>query len=225
MNFEDFFQKKQKQLKESGLFRKLKLPCGLDFCSNDYLGFSENRELRLKIREKISLFPIGSGGSRLLRGHSPLVEELESKLAWFSGKPETLFFPTGYQANLALFSSLLREEARVFSDELVHASIIDGIRLSGVEKHIWSHNNLDELEFLLKQKAETQKMNFVVVESVYSMEGDFAPLRELVFLCERYHCYLIVDEAHATGLFGKRGSGRVEDTELCDRVFARIHTG
>ena len=224
MNFEDFFQKKQNQLKASDLFRELRLPCGLDFCSNDYLSFSENRELQSRIKEKISLFPLGSGGSRLLRGHSLLTEELELKLAWFSGKPEALFFPTGYQANLALFSSILREKARVFSDELIHASVIDGIRLSGAEKQIWSHNNLDELESLLKQKAGDQKMNFVVVESIYSMEGDFAPLRELTFLCGKYHCHLIVDEAHATGLFGHRGSGRVEAMELCDQVFARIHT-
>ncbi len=225
MDFKDFFQKKKNQLKASHLFRELRLPCGLDFCSNDYLGFSENRELQSRIKKKISLYPLGSGGSRLLRGHSLLTEELESKLSWFSGKPEALFFPTGYQANLALFSSLLREEARVFSDELIHASIIDGIRLSGAEKWIWKHNDLNELECLLRKKAGNQKMNFVVVESVYSMEGDFAPLSELAFLCERYHCHLIVDEAHATGLFGKRGSGRVGDLGLCERVFARIHTG
>ena len=225
MNFEDFFQKKKNRLKDSHLFRELRLPCGLDFCSNDYLGFSENRELQSKIEKKISLYPLGSGGSRLLRGHSLLTEELELKLAQFSGKHGALFFSTGYQANLALFSSLLREEARVFSDELVHASIIDGIRLSGAEKWIWSHNDLNELESLLKKKSGNQKMNFVVVESVYSMEGDFAPLSELTFLCERYHCYLIVDEAHATGLFGKKGSGRVEDLGLCEKVFARIHTG
>ncbi len=225
MNFGEFFRKKQSQLKASGLFRELKLSRGIDFCSNDYLSFSENRELQSIIREQLSLFPLGSGGSRLVRGHYPLTEQLESRLAWFSKKPEALFFPTGYQANLALFSSLLREKARVFSDELIHASVIDGIRLSGAEKHIWSHNDLNELEFLLKREAGgSQKMNFVVVESIYSMEGDFAPLRELVSLCEHHHCYLIVDEAHATGLFGRRGSGRVEALGLCDRVFARIHT-
>ena len=225
MNFEDFFQKKKNQLKDSHLFRKLRLPYGLDFCSNDYLSFSQNRELQSRIKEKFSLFPLGSGGSRLLRGHSLLIEELESKLAGFSQKPEALFFPTGYQANLALFSTLLGEEARVFSDELIHASVIDGIRLSGAEKWIWKHNDLNELEFLLKEKSKNEKMNFVVVESVYSMEGDFAPLEELTFLCERYHCHLIVDEAHATGLFGEKGSGQVEALGLCERVFARIHTG
>ena len=221
-----FSKKKQKQLKEAHLFRSLRLPTGLDFCSNDYLSLSENPNLKLRIKKKFSLFPLlGSGGSRLLRGHSDLIENLESKLAKFSQKPSALFFPTGYQANLALFSALLREQGRVFSDQLVHASIIDGIRLSGGEKHIWSHNNLDELEVLLKQKADSRKMNFVVVESVYSMEGDFAPLKELDFLCAKYHCHLIVDEAHATGLFGKKGSGQVEELNLCQKVFARIHTG
>ena len=225
MNFESFFKKKQKQLKEDSLFRQLRLPSGMDFCSNDYLSLSENLTLQSRLKEKFSLFPLGSGGSRLLRGHSDLTEDLESNLAEFSQKSSALFFPTGYQANLALFSALLHEKGRVFSDQFVHASIIDGIRLSRGEKYIWSHNNLDELEFLLKKKADFRKMNFIVVESVYSMEGDFAPLKELDFLCSRYHCHLIVDEAHATGLFGKKGSGRVEELNLCPNIFARIHTG
>ena len=225
MEFEDFYQKRRAELKTAGLLRKPKTPHGVDFCSNDYLGLSVDENLRSQIIEKMSFYSLGSGGSRLLRGHSLLIEELESELASFSKKQEALFFSTGYQANLALFSSLLKHEARVFSDEKNHASIIDGIRLSGAEKFIWKHSQMDSLECLLKQKSNEQKMNFVVVESIYSMDGDFAPLKDLVFLCEKYHCHLIVDEAHATGLFGKGASGLVEYLGLCERVFARVHTG
>ncbi len=224
MKFSDLFALQNEIWNQSNSLRRLKRPSGLDFCSNDYLGFASSSALKQQILEDIQQFDLGSTGSRLLRGHSQSVEELESQLAAFSGSEASLFFSSGYQANLALFSSLLRNAATVFSDESVHASIIDGIRLSGCEKFIWPHNDLNHLEMLLKQKVRTDRINFVSVESIYSMTGDFAPLRELADLCEKYGAHLIVDEAHATGLFGAKGAGRVDQLGLNHRVFAKVHT-
>ncbi len=224
MNFSDFFEQKKKVWIQTSGLRSLRSPLGLDFCSNDYLSFSHRTDLKERILKQAFEYPIGSGGSRLVRGHSDFLEGLENQLAQFSHQPSSLYLPSGYQANLALFSTLLKEKAIVFSDEKIHASIIDGIRLSGSEKYIWSHNQLDELEQLLRFRRKQQHMHFVVVESVYSMQGDKAPLKELIELCERYDTYLIVDEAHATGLYGQSGSGLVEEANLSERVFATIHT-
>jgi 8-amino-7-oxononanoate synthase len=225
MEFKAFFQTQRQNLLEQQGWRELRPRRGLDFCSNDYLGFTDNPNLRERVVKKMTdLSALGSSGSRLLRGQCESVEHLEERLAQMSGGAASLYFPTGYQANLALFSCLLRQDAVIFSDERVHASIIDGIRLSSCEKYIWAHNDLNDLEMLLRQKARSDRMNFVVVESIYSMLGTRAPLSELVDLCQRYGVELIVDEAHATGLYGSRGSGCVEAAGVTDKVFATIHT-
>lgn len=225
MLFEDYFLAQKRQWQKRDSFRSLRVPQGIDFCSNDYLSFSENKDLKERIYRKAQELPIGSTGSRLLRGHSDHIEQLEQQLAKASGQQASLFFPTGFQANLALMSCLLGTESRVFSDAMIHASLIDGMRLARSEKYIWNHNNLDELESLLKVKAKPDKMNFIVVESLYSMKGDFSPLSELTEICERYNALLIVDEAHATGLYGKGRSGMIEKLNLMDKVFASVHTG
>lgn len=225
MDFREFYQNTHSQLIASHTLRELNPSAGVDFCSNDYLGLSQNEELKKRILLSMEKFPLGSTGSRLLRGHSSFTDKLEDTLAQFSMTESALYFPTGYQANLGLFSALMKFNAIVFSDELVHASIIDGIRLSGCQKYVWSHNNLKELEMFLQQKVDPTKMNYVVVESVYSMGGELAPLTEIAELCAKYHCHLIVDEAHATGLYGSNGSGRIEELQLKDKVFASIHTG
>lgn len=225
MEFKELYQGQHSQLIANHSLRELHPARGLDFCSNDYLSLSQDGDLRGKVLESMARFPLGSTGSRLLRGNSSFTEDLEEALSRFSLTESALYFPTGYQANLGLFSALLKHNAVVFSDELVHASIIDGIRLAGCAKYIWSHNNLKELEMFLQQKVDPSKVNYVVVESVYSMGGEFAPLAEIADLCEKYKCHLIVDEAHATGLYGENGSGRVEELRLKHKVFATIHTG
>ena len=224
----DFFERAETlklELKDKNLFRELKKSEGIDFCSNDYLGLSNNAELQILVKQAMALSGLGSTGSRLLRGHSQGLENLENKLADFCGAESSLFFPSGYQANLGLFSSLLKEKATVFSDEQIHASIIDGIRLSGCEKYIFSHNSTADLEIMLRQKAKEDRLNIVVVESVYSMSGNLCPLIEMQTLCEKYGASLIVDEAHSTGLFGAKGSGRVEELGLREKVLATVHTG
>jgi 8-amino-7-oxononanoate synthase len=209
--------------KSSGLFRSLKPENNLiDFCSNDYLGFARSSS----IREKIALHhkqdtSNGSTGSRLIRGNTVLAENLETRIADFHKAESGLIFNSGYAANTGLFSAIAGRGDTILYDSLIHASIRDGIRLSGANAHRFSHNDLADLESKLKQSKGNL---FVAVESVYSMDGDEAPLAPIAVLCSRYQANLIVDEAHATGVAGSRGEGHVADLALQDHVFARIHT-
>lgn len=210
---------KIKKQQDSSLYRHMQKPSGYDFSSNDYLGFVQNERLQKKIKATLQKDLSGSTGSRLLRGHSDIFIELETKLAQFSGTEEALYFSSGYQANLGLLSAVLGVDSVVFSDEYNHASLIDGIRLSGSEKVIFSHNDLDYLRELITRP--TSKKKFIVIESLYSMSGDFAPLEAIVDLAKKNEAVVIVDEAHATGMFG---AGRVQMLNLNKDVFATIHT-
>lgn len=181
------------------LSRRLLLPQGDDFCSNDYLGFATDAVLQNRILKNLSDVPTGSAGSRLLRGHSSFAVELEKTLAQFSQREAALFFPSGYQANLALLSSVLTKDFIVYSDAQNHASIIDGIKLSGCEKKIFKHNDLEHLKYCLEDSS-SNKNKVIVVERVYSMSGDTAPIVQLAELAQAYSAQLIVDEAHSTGI-------------------------
>ena len=167
----------------------------------------------------------GSKSSRLLAGQSPLFLEVEEMLASFTKAEEAIFFPSGYQANLALLSSLLLPQDLVLSDEFNHASIIDGIRLSKGEKKIFSHNNVRELEKLLETHKNEYENIFIVCESLYSMEGTLSPLREMANLASSYGAHLIVDESHSTGLFAPDGTGLVNELGIRDQIFCTLHTG
>jgi 8-amino-7-oxononanoate synthase len=210
-------------LQEAGLFRRMSLPAGLDFVSNDYLGLAEDERLRDAMRGALSQGPVGSGGSRLLRGQHAAFARLEERLASFCGSQAALLFATGYAANVGLLQGLLGRDDVVFSDAANHASLIDGIRLSRARKVRYPHNDLGALEDALKQPRQGRA--FLVTESVFSMEGDHCPLSELVRLAEDHGALVIVDEAHATGLYGSGGSGRVEALGLRERVLATVHTG
>lgn len=222
------------ELKEKGTYRALSLPQGIDFSSNDYLGFAHALELRKRILGRLvnefegPSASIGSTGSRLLRGNSRIFEETENLLAKFSGREAAVLFPSGYQANLGLLSAILTAEDLVFSDELNHASLIDGIRLGRARKVIYAHANLNDLESRLKASMnDPVRVRWIVTESLFSMDGDQAPIAELVALAEKYRASLIVDEAHATGLWGagSDGGGLVQSLGLSSRVFATLHTG
>ena len=209
-----------------GLLRELRVVENkIDFSSNDYLGLARNIELRAKVDKVYQSLSfenkLGSTGSRLISGNSRYFEQLEFFLAKTHLAESALLFNTGYMANLAVFSALPQKGDTVLYDELVHACIKDGIRLSLAERFPFLHNDLHSLENKMK-KAKGQI--FVAVESVYSMDGDFAPLSELVALCEKYDAILIVDEAHSTGLFGENGSGLVCALGLEKRIPIRIHT-
>ena len=192
----------------------------VDFCSNDYLGFAQSAILKQKIQEEIASYGLitnGSTGSRLLTGNSAYVEELEQYIASLHGSEAGLIFNSGYDANIGLFSSLPQRGDTIITDEFIHASIIDGARLSYANRFTFKHNDLDSLENKLKRAKGNC---YVVIESVYSMDGDTPPIAAIANLTYRYNANLIVDEAHAVGL---NGFGLVNDT-LQNMVFARIVT-
>ncbi|MDB5133174.1 MAG: bioF 2 [Mucilaginibacter sp.] len=193
----------------------------IDFCSNDYLGFARSPELKSSIDKEVSncgLVANGSTGSRLLSGNTVYIEELEQQIASLHKSEAGLIFNSGYDANLGLFSSLPQRGDTILLDELVHASIIDGARLSHASRYSFRHNDLDSLEDKLKR---AKGICYVAIESVYSMDGDTPPIKEILELTEKYNASLIVDEAHAVGLFD---FGLVNQLHLQDRVFARVVT-
>jgi 8-amino-7-oxononanoate synthase len=206
-----------------GLRRHLRLPAGIDLVSNDYLGLREDARLRERMRDALDSLGAGSGGSRLLRGHQAAFDRIEERLAAFSGAETALLFGSGYAANVGLLQAVAGPEDLVVSDALNHASLIDGTRLSGARKAIYPHRDVGAVAEILARPRPGRA--FVVTESLFSMDGDFAPLPELATVAEAAGALLVVDEAHATGLYGARGSGRVEELGLRDRVLATMHTG
>ncbi len=218
---ETFIKKKLEERRLAGTYRALKPKSTLvDFCSNDYLGFARSSVLKSKIEQEIKNIGIitnGSTGSRLLSGNSAYIEDLEAYIASLHKSEAGLIFNSGYDANVGLFSSLPQRGDTIITDELIHASIIDGARLSYANRYIFKHNNLQSLE----EKLQHAKGNcYIAIESVYSMDGDTPPLDEIITLAEKYNANLIVDEAHAVGLYG---FGLI-DEKLQNRVFARVVT-
>lgn len=223
-NAEQFLQQKLNERKEKNRLRELtysKLPS--DFCSNDYLGLARSKELKELIEREISQLTIKNGatGSRLLSGNHPYTEENEQFIADFHSSPAALLFNSGYDANIGLLSSVPQRGDTIITDELIHASLIDGARLSNAERFRFKHNNLIDLEQKLKN---AKGICYVAIESVYSMDGDMAPLPEICGLCKKYEANLIVDEAHAVGIFGDKGKGLTHYLGLENEVFARIIT-
>lgn len=222
---ETYIRKKVQERKQENNFRALKIANNLiDFCSNDYLGFARDKELQNRIAAEVKAHPeflLGSTGSRLLSGNNEYVVALEKFLAYFHHADSALLFNSGFDANYGLLSSLPYKGDTVLYDELVHASIHDGIRKSKATGVSFRHNNVADLES--KLKAATG-LKYIVVESIYSMDGDAAPLKEIAGLSEKYEAGLIVDEAHATGVFGAKGEGLVQQMGVEAQCIARIHT-
>ena len=221
----NFLKNKINQRVQNNSLRELKTPNFLiDFSSNDYLGFAKSAELKEKIEIFIKDYPsylIGATGSRLLSGNSQFVEELEKEIANFHQAEAGLIFNSGYDANIGLLSSIAQKGDTIITDELIHASLIDGARLSHANRYSFKHNDLESLEEKLKNSIGNI---FIVTESVFSMDGDFAPIKEISVLAKTYKAHLIVDEAHATGVIGAYGQGLVNHLNLENEVFARIHT-
>lgn len=214
---EDFLNRKLEQRKAENAFRQLKMAgAGIDFCSNDYLGIVKNN--LISVDDKL---PHGSTGSRLISGNYPLVEETEKFLADFHEAESALIFNSGYDANIGLLSCVPQRGDTILYDSLSHASIRDGIRLSYAKAFSFEHNNIIDLEKKLQAAAGNI---FVLTESVFSMDGDMAPLQNMSALCIQYNAMLIVDEAHATGVIGEKGEGLVQHLNLADKCFARVHT-
>lgn len=217
-------QKLQERVQNSSL-RKLSLSTGLiDFCSNDYLGFSKSERLKLLIESQLThypAYPIGATGSRLISGNDDFTGKLEAEIALFHKAESSLIFNSGYDANVGVFSSVPQRGDTIILDELIHASIIDGARLSNANRYSFKHNDLNSLEDKLKL---AKGKIFIGIESIYSMDGDSAPLQSIILLAEKYSAAVIVDEAHAMGVFGKNGRGLVDYYNLTEKVFARTVT-
>ena len=196
-----------------------------NLCSNDYLGLSQSEDLRAAVTEAVRTAPrVAGSGSRLLSGHSREWDSLEQEFAQFAGTEAALYFGSGYAANIALLTSILRKDDVVFSDELNHASLIDGMRLSGARKVIYRHLDLNDLETALRTAPHGNGRRFVVTESVFSMDGDIADVPDLAALCARYDAGLILDEAHAIGVHGPNGRGIAAAAALTAEVIAMTHT-
>jgi len=190
--------------------RSLAEIAGVNLCSNDYLGLAQSDALRAAVLDSVREAPrVGGTGSRLLSGHARVWDEIEQEFAIFAGTQAALYFGSGYAANVGLLTSVLRKDDVAFSDELNHASLIDGIRLSGARKVIYPHLDLNALEATLRTHANEagSARRFVITESVFSMDGDVAPLAEMRALSDRFGAGLILDEAHATGVHGPSGRG------------------
>lgn len=199
----------------------------IDFSSNDYLGFSKSEAIfddshQFLIDNKYKTN--GATGSRLISGNHHLYVVAEEYIARFHQSESALIFNSGYDANVGILSSVPQRNDIILYDELCHASIRDGIQLSNAKSYKFEHNDLEDLEQKLIKFQVLNSNIFVVIESVYSMDGDSPNLEDLVSLCEKFKCYLIVDEAHALGVFGEHGQGLVQSLGIQNKIFARIMT-
>ncbi len=216
--------KKLKERIDNNALRTLRLTGNncVDFCSNDYLGIVRNQLLKNKIPFHSK---IGSTGSRLLAGNYELIEKTEKQIAAFHKAEAALIFNSGYDANIGLLSCVPQKGSIIFYDQLCHASIRDGIRLSFAQSFSYIHNDIGDLEKKLQSVSLNFGSNiFIVTESVFSMDGDFCLLQETIRLAKKYNAHLIIDEAHATGVIGEKGEGFVQKENLQEDIFCRIYT-
>jgi 8-amino-7-oxononanoate synthase len=209
-------------LAEAQLLRTLHPPRGIDFSSNDYLTLSQDPRLKERMIAAVRAEGCGSTGSRLLRGERDSFSELERSFAAFKGTERSLYFSSGYLANLAVLTTLTEAGDLIASDERNHASLIDGIRLSAARRTIFPHHDLGALARILDEPRTGHA--FVVVESLFSMDGDAAPLAAYASLCRSTGASLIVDEAHAVGIYGARGSGLIEALDAGRDVLVSVNT-
>ena len=222
---------KLEQREQNNSLRKLALRNHLiDFASNDYLGFSKSEAIFNRTHSFLidnNIIQNGATGSRLLSGNHAVYQEAENCIAKFHHSENALIFNSGYDANVGFFSAVPQRNDVILYDELSHASIRDGIQLSNAKSYKFQHNDFEDLErIILKLPSDNQQSTtiFVVTESVFSMDGDTPNLEKLVQLCNKNNCFLVVDEAHALGVFGDHGEGLVQMQGLQDEVFARIMT-
>jgi 8-amino-7-oxononanoate synthase len=231
-----FFQDEINDLKRTGLYRELRSVEGeqdssvvingkrvLMFSSNNYLGLANHPELKKASMDAASRYGTGSGGSRLISGNMEVHLTLEKELALFKGTERALLFNSGYHANIGAISALVGEGDVILSDELNHASIVDGCRLSKGEVRIYKHADMNSLKEMLRRSSRFRK-RLIVTDSVFSMDGDIAPLPDIVDLAEKYSALVMVDEAHGTGILGKNGKGAIEHFGLDGRVDIQMGT-
>jgi len=227
-SFETFIQSEMNSIRSKNRFRTLKLPSGIDLSSNDYLCLSQNREIKNALIEGIEIYGAGSGASRLIRGHRDIFEKTEKKFADWVNSETSLFLANGFAANVGLIDAISDPRTLIFTDRLNHASILDGIRISGAVKKYYHHRDMTHLRELL-QKADSRARKIIVSETVFSMDGDLAFIKELISLKKEFDACLILDEAHALGVFGNEGGGIALAANLSNEDLAeidfRIYTG
>jgi 8-amino-7-oxononanoate synthase len=226
-------------IKKHNLFRSLRLIEGAQgaigkingreviiMCSNNYLGLANHPALIKAGISATKKYGVSAGASRLISGNMIPHEQLEHDIATFKNTQAALVFNSGYHANIGIISAIADKETIVLSDELNHASIIDGIRLSKAQVHIYKHCDANMVEDILKKsnKSVKAKRKLIVTDSVFSMDGDIAPLPELVMLAEKYNALIMIDEAHATGVLGKNGRGAAEMLGVSDKIHIQMGT-
>ena len=227
-------KKKKKKLlfrKDSNAFRNLPIATnGIDFSSNDYLGFAKNELIFDDIHQYLvdnNIKINGATGSRLISGNHNLYDITENYIAAFHQSEAALIFNSGYDANVGFFSAVPQRNDVILYDELCHASIRDGIQMSNAKSYKFQHNDYEDLETKIAKLQipnSEQQTIYIVTESVFSMDGDTPNMETLVLLSEKYSALLVVDEAHALGVFGEKGEGVIQSQQLQDKVFARIMT-
>ena len=210
-------------LESQGLLRSVRPPAGLDLSSNDYLGLSTDPHVVSRFTAGIAREGAGSTGSRLLRGDRECFAAVERSFATFKGTERSLYFSSGYLANLAVLTTLAEAGDSILCDRLNHASLVDGMRLSRARGLVFPHNDVNRVAELLEQRTDTG-VRFVVVESLFSMDGDIAPLADYAAVCRSAGAILVVDEAHAVGVYGERGSGLIEELGLPSGACLSINT-
>lgn len=226
----EFINEEIKKLRTNSLFRTLKTVESaqgknvtingeeyVSFCSNNYLDIANHPDVIQAVIEAVKEYGWGSGASRLVSGNMTLHQELENKISQFKKTEASILFPTGYMANVGIISSLIGKGDIIISDKLNHASIIDGCKLSQAAFRVYPHNNMEKLEEILI-KAESFRRRMIVTDTVFSMDGDLAPLKSIVDLAKRYNAMTMVDEAHATGIFGINRRGVLEHLGLEGKV-------
>lgn len=226
----EYISDELKNIKEAGLYRKLNVVGSaqgafleingkkyLSFCSNNYLGLANNPLVIKAVKDAVEKYGWGAGASRLVSGNMKLHETLEDEISRFKGKEASIVFPTGYMANIGTISSLVSKGDLVICDKLNHASIIDGCRLSGADFRVYPHCDMEKLENVLRKSAKYSR-KLIVTDTVFSMDGDIAPLPDIVRIALKYKAMVMVDEAHGTGVFGKMGRGVVEHFNLSEKV-------
>lgn len=220
---QDRIRQRLAAIEAAGQLRRLEPPAGVDLSSNDYLGLSRHPRITSQMAEAVMRDGSGATAARLLRGDRECFTAIERRFADFKQTRRALFFSSGYAANLGLLTTFLEPEDLVFSDALNHASLIDGIRMSKAERRIFPHTDLDALATQLRA-AQCAGQKFLVTESLFGMDGDIAPLARYAELCRETNTNLIIDEAHAVGVFGERASGLIEQTGIDDQVFLSMNT-
>ena len=180
----------------------------INFCSNDYLGLASHPDISLALKQAADLYGTGSGASHLVSGHSVVHQKLEEQLAEYTGRPRTLLFSTGYMANMGVINALVGRRDLVLQDQLNHASLLDGGRLSQADFKRYKHVDMASLEQRLEQSSAERKL--IVSDGVFSMDGNLAPLSEISTLAEKHNAWLMVDDAHGVGVLGPQGGGLVE---------------